>query len=52
MTVTVLLCLFPLGKGNDTFLEFNETELSFSSESAELVHEKARPLRILLTSSP
>ena len=57
MTVTALFCLFPLVKENDTVLEFNKTQLSFSSESgnfvtAELVHEKARPLRILLTSSP
>ena len=57
MTASVSPCPFPLVKENDTFLEFNKTELSFSSESGnfvttELLHEKVRPLRILFTTSP
>lgn len=48
MTASVLPCPFPLVKENDTFLEFNKTEHSFSSESGnfvttELLHEKVRP---------
>ena len=57
MTASVSPCPFPLVKEKDTFLEFNKTELTFSSESGsfvttELLHEKVRPLRVLFTTSP
>lgn len=56
MEASVLSCRVPLVKEN-IFLAFNKMELSFSPESSnfansELLHEKARPMRVLLTTSP